>query len=138
MLLLIFIFYKNLNLEKVGKFDLQKLENPDIGGVEYQQGTLVGYTVREALLEHWGRECAYCGEKHLPLEIEHIKPKSIGGSDRFSNLTLSCHNCNQAKGNKPVEEYLAQKPDIFAKIKDYQKKSLSDAAAVNSIRQRDR
>lgn len=123
----------SIAIEKV-KFDIQKMENPDICSVEYQQGTLVGYTVREALLEHWGRECAYCGEKHLPLEIEHIKPKSKGGSDRFYNLTLSCHNCNQAKGNKPVEEYLASKPDILAKIKNYHKKALSDAAAVNSTR----
>lgn len=123
----------SIAIEKV-KFDLQKLENPDIEGIEYQQGTLAGYSIREALLEHWGRECAYCGEKHLPLEIEHIKPKSKKGSDRFSNLTLSCHNCNQAKGNKPVEEYLASKPDILAKIKSHQKKVLSDAAAVNSTR----
>ncbi len=123
----------SIAIERV-KFDMQKMENPDIFGIEYQQGTLAGYTVREALLEHWGRECVYCGEKNTPLEIEHIQPKSKGGSDRFSNLTLACHNCNQNKGNCSVEEFLQDKPDLLAKIKANSKKLLSDAAAVNSTR----
>jgi hypothetical protein len=29
------------------KFDLQQLENPEVSGIEYQQGTLHGYEVRE-------------------------------------------------------------------------------------------
>src|SRR5262249_25637093 len=51
-----------LSLELV-KFDLQKQENPEIAGVEYQQGTLAGYETREYLLEKWGRKCAYCGRQ---------------------------------------------------------------------------
>jgi hypothetical protein len=43
------------------KFDTQKLQNPEISGVAYQQGELAGYEVREYLLEKWGRRCAYCG-----------------------------------------------------------------------------
>ena len=123
----------SIAIEKV-KFDMQKMENPDISGVEYQQGTLFGYTIREALLEHWGRECVYCGEKHKPLEIEHIKPKSKGGSNRFFNLTLACHDCNQDKGDKPVEEFLFNRQTVLAKVKSKQKTALSDAAAVNSTR----
>ncbi|MGK7895701.1 MAG: RNA-guided endonuclease IscB [Xenococcus sp. (in: cyanobacteria)] len=122
-----------ITIEKV-KFDTQKLENPDIQGVEYQQGTLAGYSVREALLEHWGRQCAYCGEENTPLQIEHIKPKSQGGSNRFSNLTLACECCNQAKGNRSVEEFLSERPEVLKKIKSHCKKSLADAAAVNSTR----
>ncbi len=116
------------------KFDLQKIENPDISGFDYQQGTLQGYTIREALLEHWGRDCVYCGKKDQPLEVEHIKPKSKGGSDRFSNLTLSCTSCNQDKGNKSIDEYLAHNLILLQKIKSKQKTSLRDAAAVNSTR----
>ncbi len=122
-----------ITIEKV-KFDTQKLENPDIQGVKYQQGTLAGYTVREALLEHWGRKCAYCGVENIPLQIEHIKPKSRCGSDRFSNLTLACECCNQAKGNQSIEEFLIDKPEVLKKIKQHCKKSLADAAAVNSTR----
>ncbi len=126
---------KSIAIESV-KFDLQKLENPDIEGIEYQQGTLFGYILREALLEHWGRECVYCGKTDVPLQIEHIHSRSKGGSDRFSNLALSCEKCNQKKGNKPVEQFLKDKPEILKKIKSHQKKSLSDAAAVNSTRTR--
>jgi hypothetical protein len=35
------------------RFDLQQMENPEISGVEYQQGTLQGYEVREYLLNKW-------------------------------------------------------------------------------------
>lgn len=122
-----------ITIEKV-KFDTQKLENPDIQGVEYQQGTLAGYTIREALLEHWGRKCAYCGVQNVPLQIEHIKPKSLGGSNRFSNLTLACECCNKAKGNSPIEQFLSNKPEILTKIKNHCGESLSDAAVVNSTR----
>ncbi|MBC8522185.1 MAG: RRXRR domain-containing protein, partial [Methanomicrobia archaeon] len=47
---------------EVASFDTQKMENPEISGVEYQQGELQGYEVREYLLEKWGRKCAYCGK----------------------------------------------------------------------------
>ncbi len=70
------------------KFDCQKLDNPDISGVEYQQGTLYQYEVREYLLEKWNRTCAYCGAKDVPLEVEHIKPKSKGGSNRASKKQI--------------------------------------------------
>ena len=49
-----------MSLELV-KFDLQALENPEISDVEYQQGTLFGYEVRQYLLEKWKRACSYCG-----------------------------------------------------------------------------
>lgn len=71
-------------------FDMQALENPDIEGVQYQQGTLAGYEVREYLLEKWHRTCAYCDAKEVSLQIEHIQPKFKGGSNRISNLALAC------------------------------------------------
>ncbi|WP_424100894.1 RNA-guided endonuclease IscB [Moorena producens] len=116
------------------KFDTQKMQNPEINGVEYQQGELVGYEVREYLLEKWGRECAYCGQQSVPLQIEHIYPKSKGGSDRISNLCLACDKCNQRKGNKSIEDFLKKKPSLLQKIKSKAKQPLRDAAAVNSTR----
>ncbi|WP_424102433.1 RNA-guided endonuclease IscB [Moorena producens] len=124
------------------KFDTQKMQNPEITGVQYQQGELAGYEVREYLLEKWGRECTYCGKQSVPLQIEHIHPKSKGGSDsakptlreRVSNLCLACEKCNQRKGNKPIEEFLKKKPTLLQKIKTKSKKPLKDAAAVNATR----
>jgi len=60
------------------KFEHQLLDNSEISGVEYQQGTLYQYEVREYLLEKFNRTCAYCGVKNVPMEVEHIKPKSKG------------------------------------------------------------
>lgn len=120
--------------QELVRFDLQHMQNPEISGTEYQQGELQGYEVREYLLEKWGRQCAYCGAKDIPLEIEHIIPRSRGGSDRISNLTLACHCCNQRKGSHPIEIFLAKKSDTLQKILAQAKRPLKDAAAVNSTR----
>ena len=120
--------------QELVRFDMQQMQNPEISGIEYQQGTLLGYEVREYLLEKWGRECVYCGAENVPLEIDHIHPRSKGGSDRVSNLTVSCHDCNQAKSNMPVEQFLAKRPERVRKILAQAKSPLRDAAAVNSTR----
>jgi 5-methylcytosine-specific restriction endonuclease McrA len=120
--------------QELVKFDLAAMQNPEISGKEYQQGELAGYEVREYLLEKWGRKCAYCGVENVPFEVEHIRPKSKGGSDRISNLTLACHDCNQAKGSRDVKDFLAKKPDILSRILRQAKLPLKDAAAVNSTR----
>ena len=116
---------------------MQQMQNPEISGTEYQQGTLLGYEVREYLLEKWGRECVYCGAEQSQLEIDHIHPRSKGGSDRVSNLTIACHDCNQSKGNMPLEQFLAKAPkasERICKILAQAKAPLKDAAAVNSTR----
>lgn len=127
---------KLCNITKISieraKFDTQLMENESIKGKEYQQGTLMGYEIREFLLERLGRECSYCGKKNVSLEVEHIHPKSKGGSNRISNLCLSCHECNEEKSDRDVEDFLKDKPDVLKKIKAQQKKSLKDVAAVNS------
>lgn len=110
------------------KFDSQLMKNPDISGVEYQQGTLMGYEIREYLLEKFNRKCIYCGKEHIPLEIEHIIPKSRGGSNRIDNLGIACYECNQKKGNKTAEEF------GYHNIQKQVKKSLKDSALVNSTR----
>ncbi|SAL34931.1 RNA-guided endonuclease IscB [Caballeronia concitans] len=53
------------------RFDMQRLENPEVSGVGYQQGTLAGYEIREYLLEKWGRHCAYCDAKNTPSVRAH-------------------------------------------------------------------
>lgn len=116
------------------KFDTQLMQNAEISGVLYQQGELLGYEVREYILEKWDRKCAYCGKKDCPLQIEHIQPRSRGGSDRVGNLTLACEGCNKAKGNLSIKEFLIDKPDILRRILAHAKAPLKDAAAVNITR----
>jgi 5-methylcytosine-specific restriction endonuclease McrA len=120
--------------QELVKFDTQAIQNPEISGIEYQQGTLKGYECREYLLEKWNRQCAYCGVKDVPLEIEHIQPKSQGGSDRISNLCLACHKCNQRKGNRDIKDFLKGKSDVLNRVLKQAKTTLKDAASVNSTR----
>ena len=116
------------------RFDMQLLENPEISGVGYQQGTLAGYEVREYVFERDGRHCAYCGAVDVPLNLDHVVAKSRGGSNRPSNLVPACIPCNEQKDNMPIEVFLADKPALLARIKAQVKSPLTDAAAVNATR----
>ncbi|GBE54946.1 CRISPR-associated endonuclease Cas9 [archaeon BMS3Bbin15] len=113
---------------EVASFDTHKLQNPEIKGVEYQQGELQGCEVREYLLEKWVHKCAYCGESNTPLEIEHIIPKIRGGTDRVSNLTLACHKCNQKKGNQTAAEF------GYPEIQQKANQTLKSVAFMNIVR----
>jgi 5-methylcytosine-specific restriction endonuclease McrA len=116
------------------RFDMQLLENPEISGIEYQNGTLAGTELREYLLNKWERRCAYCDAQNVPLNIDHVVPRASGGSNRVSNLTLACIPCNERKGAQPVEVFLARDTKRLAKIKSGLKRPLKDAAAVNATR----
>lgn len=123
------------------RFDMQLMENPAIHGIEYQQGTLHGYEIREYLLIQTGGKCAYCDAEGLRLEVEHIVPKSKGGSSRIGNLTMACRPCNQKKGNLWSDALAAKCGKAFAKrvlsvldVKGKGLMNLRDAAAVNTIR----
>jgi 5-methylcytosine-specific restriction endonuclease McrA len=116
------------------RFDTQALLTPEISGIEYQQGTLFGYEVREYLLEKFARRCVYCDGENVPLEIEHVVARSRSGSDRISNLALSCVPCNGDKGNRDVADFLAGNPALLEKLRAQLLAPLKDAAAVNATR----
>ena len=115
----------SISMELV-KFDTQLLRNPEIEGIEYQQGTLHGYEVREYLLLKFNRTCAYCGIQKVAFQIDHIVPKSRGGTNGVTNLALACAPCNIKKGSRTALEF--GHPDVQKQAKS----SLKDAAAVNS------
>jgi RRXRR protein/HNH endonuclease len=121
-------------VQELVRFDLPQLENPEISGIEYQQGELLGYEVREYLLNKWNRQCTYCEVKDVPLQVEHVKPKASGGTNRISNLCLACDKCNKKKGTLDIKVFLASKPELLRKIQSQLKAPLKDVAAVNSTR----
>jgi len=118
------------------RFDTQLMENPDIDGKEYQEGTLFGFELREYILEKWNRKCAYCGAENVKLQVEHIHPRSKGGSSSPRNLTLSCRPCNEKKDNLPLKEFLAKKPKVLESFLKMMKSnpSMRHVAAVNATR----
>ena len=57
--------------------------------------------------------CAYCSEPfgnyadEANPTLDHVMPKSCGGSDRADNLVAACARCNHAKGNMSAEAFCA-------------------------------
>lgn len=122
-----------VHVERVA-FDTHALSaGTPLEGTEYQQGTLAGYEVREYLLAKFDRACVYCGATNTPLNIDHVHPRSRGGSNRMSNLVLACMPCNQTKSDRPVEEFVTNTRTL-ARILARAKTPLRDAAAVQSTR----
>ncbi len=129
------------------RFDSQIMQNPDIEGVQYQQGTLFGTELREYLLYRHNHTCAYCGGQSGDpiLEREHIHPRSKGGSNRVSNQVIACRCCNEAKGNKYPDTWLSElkasrkrldkiRATNLGKILQGIRPSMRDMAAVNATR----
>lgn len=54
---------------------------------------------RRALIKRDGHRCKVCGAT-CDLTIDHIVPRSRGGSNRLENLRLLCEPCNQDKGDR--------------------------------------
>ncbi len=65
---------------------------------------------------------------NVPLQLEHIVPRSRGGSDRVSNLALACEPCNVKKGTQTAEEFGHPEIQALAKM------PLKDAAHVSSMK----
>jgi hypothetical protein len=88
---------KGITVE-IDNFDIQKIENPDITGIQYQQGSMLEYqNMRSFLMAREHGKCQICGKvfsKGNPSHIHHIISRSNGGTDREKNLALiheSCH-----------------------------------------------
>ena len=55
---------------------------------------------RRALFARDGWKCAYCGTTAGRLTLDHIIPRSKGGTDDLGNLQTLCKKCNIGKSNK--------------------------------------
>ena len=59
---------------------------------------------RRKITERWDYECAYCGSTKN-LTIDHVVPRSKGGTDFTKNVVCCCHDCNQSKSHTPWEDW---------------------------------
>ncbi len=60
---------------------------------------------RDSIKARDGHKCVYCGSSEN-LTVDHIRPKSKGGSDTADNLVTACRPCNQAKGSMHVDVFM--------------------------------
>ena len=128
------VFPVTLVRVETARFDTQLMQDAEVSGKEYQQGELAGWQLRSYVFHRDGRKCAYCGDtKAERYETDHIIPRSRGGTNRVSNLVVSCHDCNIEKGNMPVEEFLRHKPAQLAKVRGVMRHRLADASQMNII-----
>ena len=129
-------YKKNINITKVMiehvSFDVaQMTANNNLVGVAYQQGPLYQNKLRSFIFNRSNGKCVYCGAKAT--DIDHVIPRSSGGTNSVYNLVASCRACNEKKSNKTLKE--------FGKImnKDYShlepKKLPKDAAITQSARE---
>ena len=81
---------------EVASFDIQKIQNPLIGNVEYQQGDQLGFwNVREYVLFRDGHKChGKKGCKGQILNVHHIESRKVGGNSP-SNLITLCEDCHK-------------------------------------------
>ncbi len=59
---------------------------------------------RRNLFQRDHQTCQYCGSRDQPLSIDHVVPRSRGGSDTWENVTTACLSCNVRKGNRTPKE----------------------------------
>lgn len=86
---------------EVGKFDTQKMMNPDITNEEYQNGQCAGYyDVRYFVFARDNYTCQVCKKKNKILNTHHLVFKTEGGSDRADNLITVCTDCHTSENHK--------------------------------------
>ncbi len=100
---------------EVAQFDLQKIKNPDILGVEYQQGPQLDFwNVREYVLARDSHLCQRClGKSKDPiLNVHHIESRKTGG-DRPDNLITLCETCHDLIHRTHQEDKIKRKNNGF-------------------------
>lgn len=87
---------KNIIVE-TASFDIQKIKNPEIQGVEYQQGEQLNFwNVREYVLFRDNHTCQCCKGKFKDkiLNVHHIESRKTGGNAPNNLITL-CEYCHK-------------------------------------------
>lgn len=108
---------KGFKLVIKGKAEvLKEAENPILAGykqfvrpliirlLNYVKHRLRGVRInRNRIYKRDGYQCVYCQSNKF-LTIDHVMPKSRGGSNDWTNLVTCCNKCNVYKSNRTPEE----------------------------------
>ena len=79
---------------------------------------------RKAVLARDAYTCQYCGREQHGLTVDHVIPRSRGGTSAWDNIVAACAPCNRKKGNRlPTEARMplrahprAPGPTVFIRI----------------------
>lgn len=81
--------------------------NPERGTAEQRGYGWEWRKLAQAILkrDRYLCQCENCGGKHLPAsEVDHVMPKSLGGTDDPGNLRAINHDCHKAKTEREARE----------------------------------
>ena len=128
-------YKKLINIDKVMienvSFDTAQISsNNYLTGTGYQQGNLYQNKLRNFIFGRSNGKCVYCGAKAT--EIDHVIPRSSGGTNSTYNLVASCRKCNKLKGKLSLKDFGNLVGKDFSKLEP--KKLPKDAAIVQSAR----
>ena len=90
---------------ETASFDIEKIKNPQISGVEYQQGEQLGFwNVREYVLWRDAHMCQHCHgkSKDRVLNVHHKESRKTGG-DSPANLVTLCETCHDLYHTGKIE-----------------------------------
>ena len=59
------------------------------------------------ILKRLGAVCSNCGWERTSCDIHHIVPKSKGGTDHHTNLTVLCPNCHRLAHEKKLTDFIS-------------------------------
>ena len=93
---------------------------------QYQKTNRLDETMRKAVILRDKCNCMECGKTKCKLEVHHIKPRRLNGSNTLGNLITLCEKCHQKTEGK--EELYMEK--YFSFIKSSDDKNLNDAQHV--------
>lgn len=88
---------------EVANFDIQKIVNPNIQGIEYQQGLMFNFeNVKAYVLHRDNHSCQHpnCKQKNKKLHVHHVGYWRNDYSDRPDNLIVLCAGCHTKKAHQ--------------------------------------
>ena len=101
-----------INEEPVKEYWYTVYSNEKKAALAFKTAKKVYKRTRLAEAQNW--RCCWCGTDTIPepnkrnsVTLEHILPKSQGGSDEMDNLAAACAHCNSRRGTKHLQEFLA-------------------------------
>ncbi len=111
---------KWINIDKIiledVKINIRALQDGKLYKWQYQRSNRLDENLRIATLMRDKYACQECGNKNCKLEVHHIVPRRLKGSDTIYNLITLCDNCHDK--TKRNEEFYIEKYQKIIKGKN--------------------
>ena len=70
---------------------------------QYQKSNRLDENIRKSIIIRDNNTCRMCGKKKGNMEVHHILPKRLNGTDSISNLITLCHKCHKKVTNNETK-----------------------------------